>query len=490
MTARLTAAAIGALASACTCGTTLVHHTDYDAGPPGPVCGDGVIDGTEQCDGSNLGGQTCQSMGFIGGVLACSPSCQFDTTQCSRLCGNGQCDPLEECDGTNLCGAACADWGVYTCDATCHLVKTACVTTLFTTSTQASLLHPPILRFGKSITAARDDLAAAIPAGDPGPVVEIDRYDPTQILVRDRTLGLSAGFSPPFVYQDVTGDGYTDALMASAPAPDAGAPLGSDVLLEWWDATNGRFQAIDTPLGCPIDEYALGDLNEDGKPDIVVACGSPAQRIGVLASGQATPFASATWLSVNEPIEGIQVVDANGDAHLDIVFRRVGTNALGVLSGDGKLNFATLADAAVGSVVGPPHLVDFDLDGKLDLAVVDAANLKIHLYPGTGTLTFGAVVDIGTIGTPIEPRFVDLDLDGLPDISFASQPGSVAALKNLGTSGPARFNFRRQDTPITGMTFTTFDVGDLNGDGDMDAAVGGTVSGGAGQIVVLLGNIH
>ena len=28
-----------------------------------PICGDGVVNGTEQCDGADLGGETCQSQG-------------------------------------------------------------------------------------------------------------------------------------------------------------------------------------------------------------------------------------------------------------------------------------------------------------------------------------------------------------------------------------------------------------------------------------------
>jgi hypothetical protein len=94
------------------------------------------------------------------------------------------------------------------------------------------------------------------------------------------------------------------------------------------------------------------------------------------------------------------------------------------------------------------------------------------------------------VGTPVGVRVIDLDLDGLPDILFASQPGSLAALKNLGSS-PARFNFRRQDTPLPGINVTSLDVGDFDSDGDIDAVVGGTGAGDAGTpggVAVLLTN--
>jgi hypothetical protein len=51
------------------------------------VCGNGVREGDEQCDGADLGGQTCASVtsGFVqGGTLACTADCKFDTSDCRR----------------------------------------------------------------------------------------------------------------------------------------------------------------------------------------------------------------------------------------------------------------------------------------------------------------------------------------------------------------------------------------------------------------------
>jgi len=47
------------------------------------VCGDGIISGNEQCDGANLAGQTCQSLGYYGGTLSCKADCTFNTSQCT-----------------------------------------------------------------------------------------------------------------------------------------------------------------------------------------------------------------------------------------------------------------------------------------------------------------------------------------------------------------------------------------------------------------------
>jgi len=48
------------------------------------VCGDGKIEGEEQCDGDALGEKTCMDVGdFDGGTLLCSDACTFDTSGCS-----------------------------------------------------------------------------------------------------------------------------------------------------------------------------------------------------------------------------------------------------------------------------------------------------------------------------------------------------------------------------------------------------------------------
>jgi hypothetical protein len=48
-----------------------------------PVCGNGILESGEACDGSALGGQTCTGLGYGGGTLACSSSCTFNTSGCT-----------------------------------------------------------------------------------------------------------------------------------------------------------------------------------------------------------------------------------------------------------------------------------------------------------------------------------------------------------------------------------------------------------------------
>ena len=49
-------------------------------------CGDGTVNGPEQCDNFELNGEDCESLGFTGGGdLSCDASCNFDTSDCSGV---------------------------------------------------------------------------------------------------------------------------------------------------------------------------------------------------------------------------------------------------------------------------------------------------------------------------------------------------------------------------------------------------------------------
>ena len=56
--------------------------TTTEGGNPG--CGDGMITSPEQCDGDDLDGYTCETLGYTGGgQLACDPvTCTLDTSNC------------------------------------------------------------------------------------------------------------------------------------------------------------------------------------------------------------------------------------------------------------------------------------------------------------------------------------------------------------------------------------------------------------------------
>jgi hypothetical protein len=108
-----------------------------------PICGDGVINSGEECDGANLNGQTCVLKGFASGTLSCSSSCAFNTSLCvaaapvpvpsptpTSVCGNGVLEAGEECDGNSFGNQSCSTKGFasgyLTCTSTCKISTAKC----------------------------------------------------------------------------------------------------------------------------------------------------------------------------------------------------------------------------------------------------------------------------------------------------------------------------------------------------------------------------
>lgn len=94
--ASMTTTDASASASASTTTSADATTDDPSAGTTGPTsdtdsgggCGDGAISPGEQCDGADLQGFTCMSLGLNGGTLACDPvMCTFDTSMCMSTSG-------------------------------------------------------------------------------------------------------------------------------------------------------------------------------------------------------------------------------------------------------------------------------------------------------------------------------------------------------------------------------------------------------------------
>jgi cysteine-rich repeat protein len=134
---------------------------------PPSVCGNGVAESDEACDGTDLDEQSCSTVGFETGTLACD-SCNFDTRACT---GTERCTDGRDNDGDRKndcfdddCAAECND----ACSAPVVLSDPAEAVTGVTNG-HASAIAPSCVTAAESgrevvyrITAARTGVLEAV----------------------------------------------------------------------------------------------------------------------------------------------------------------------------------------------------------------------------------------------------------------------------------------------------------------------------------------
>ncbi len=98
------------------------------------ICGNGIQEYTEDCDGPDFSGNSCSTLGYDGGTLTCNANCTFNTSLCITLvptCGNGVKESGEDCDGSDLGDMTCLSFGylggTLTCNTNCTYNKSNCI---------------------------------------------------------------------------------------------------------------------------------------------------------------------------------------------------------------------------------------------------------------------------------------------------------------------------------------------------------------------------
>lgn len=280
---------------------------------------------------------------------------------------------------------------------------------------------------------------------------------------------LCAALFMPVVSAKIALDAPSDYTTGQALHYAITADLNQDGKPDLIVAANGHLtvllgngQGFQNPLNGTTGTYyglAAGDFNGDGKPDLIT-------DLGLLPGNGDGTFQPLLRIPDTENYR-VSTADVNGDHKLDLVYAGGAPAGFKVLTGNGDGTF-TLRYSAINplSEFSLPILADFTGDGKLDLAFAGSEGIA-WLARGNGDGTFQQRINLNIGTTNVSLGCGDFNGDGKIDLAVSSPTGIRVALGNgNGTFQPAVV------LPEGGLYNIL--VRDINQDGKLDLFTGNT----------------
>lgn len=241
---------------------------------------------------------------------------------------------------------------------------------------------------------------------------------------------------------DLDGDGRPDIVVTSDYYP--GAHIYRNI-------SSGQHIEYSFVGYYPVSGYSsavvISDLNGDGKADIAVATGNylsvfrNTSTVGTISLDVAQQFVIQT--GYNQQIS-LAVADLNQDGKPDLVTTSSSSlNMVSIFQNNSSgpvISFAARQDLPFTGFPGSVTLADFNGDGKPDIAVLNGATTpSISVFKNTtsgGNISMAAPFSIPIASGAGTISSGDLDGDGKPEIIVVkAQPNSISIFRNLAGSG-------------------------------------------------------
>jgi hypothetical protein len=250
-------------------------------------------------------------------------------------------------------------------------------------------------------------------------------------------------------------------------------------------APGSPFAAGDNPA-----DLALGDFDENGQLDVVVA-NHETTYITLLSGdgkGGLGPPIQIPVPSRPHP-HGVAVGDFNGDRHLDVAVESWAENAVLIFRGNGMAAFSEPERLAVGRK--PYYRLragDLNSDGKADLVTTNGDSGTVSVLCSTRTGALQPAMETAIAKSPFAVAIGDVNGDRHPDLAVAHRWGGVDPkldrLTILTGSGDCVFAPSSESLSV-GASPTAVAIGDFDGDRIGDVAVANM---GSNNVTLLLGS--
>jgi hypothetical protein len=342
--------------------------------------------------------------------------------------------------------------------------------------------------------------------GNGGVGVLLGNGDGTFRTAVTHDTGGPGSFVNGVVVTDVNGDGKPDLIVANSCVYDSYCLTGSTVAVLLGNG-DGSFQPpLAYSSGGTAFSLKVADVNDDGKPDIVVA--NSDGSVGVLLGNGDGTFQPAQTYGAGGTTGSysVAVLDVNGDGKLDVVVSVLcfaencaNDGGAGVLLGNGDGTFQPVVTYPSQGLATSVAAADVNNDGKPDLVVTNEGHPgTIAVLLGSGDGVFQSAVTYSAGGYPSSVVIADVNGDGTPDLVVALDTISGTYIQT-GAAGVLLGNgdgtFQSVQTLGTLAYLSEFvAVADVNGDGRPDVLVvnqwGSSPNGGTqpGSVSVLLNN--